>query len=167
MDWSAQELGLIVPNKSVAYYHREKVYFRNTQTLGFYDMAQGTEETPINIYSYCVSVDDTGVYFWDVNQNRFLQIHLEMGRSTTIQAGGDFFNYNSGNLDYTGIASNNKGPCHVINRLNLESGKTPLLFEEANEFFDFDGNWLNISFKQMREQPKPSTLHFLMMWTVG
>jgi hypothetical protein len=47
-----------------------------------------------------------------------------------------------------GISENINGPCHVVNRLNIETGDTITLYEELNEYFDAHGNLIGLTFKQ-------------------
>ncbi len=145
---------LLVPNMSVAYYYMGKVYYCNVRELGVYDIAANSKRTLIKTYTYNVSVDESGIYYLDADKNEVYHMDLDGDTVRVVLQGGDFVNYSSGNLYYMGISSNENGPCHVVNCLNLATNETTQLIEEANEFFDRDGNWLGITFKQWQEHPE-------------
>ena len=67
---------------------------------------------------------------------------------SVILRGGDYFNFTDGNLYYMGISENENGYCHVINRLNVETGETETLYEELNELFDEHGNLIGVTISQ-------------------
>lgn len=153
-DLNGGNLRLLLPDMSVAYYHMGKVYYKDVKELGVYDIAANSKKTLIKTYTHNVSVDESGVYYWDVDKNEFHYIDLADDTDSVILQGGDFFNYSNGNLYYMGMSSNENGPCHIINRLNLAKNETTQLIEEANEYFDSHGNWLGITFKQWNENPE-------------
>ncbi len=153
-DLDGGNLSLLVPDMSVAYYYQGQVYYNNTQELGIYDIPTGSRKTLARTYTNNVSVDNSGIYYWAVDQGEFHHINAADGADSLIMPGGDFFNYSRGTLYYMGIGANEKGPYHVVNRLNLAQKETTLLIEEANEYFDSQGDWLGITFKQWHEHPE-------------
>jgi hypothetical protein len=153
-DLDGTNLTLLVPHMSVAYYFKGKVYYRNVQELGVHDIAADSKKTLAKAYTYNVAVDESGIYYWEEDKSEFRHIDLAGNTDRAILQGGDFFNYSNGTLYYMDIGSNENGPCHIINRLNIAENQTIQLIEEANEFFDFQGNWLGITFKQWNEHPE-------------
>jgi len=153
-DLNGENITLLVPDRTVVYYYMGNVYYNNPQELGVYNIAEKTKKTLVKGRTYNVSVDDSGIYYWAVDKSEFHHIDLTGDTDRVLLKGGDFFNYSKGALYYMGISSNNNGPCHVINRLNLVNNETTLLIEEANEYFDSHGNWLNLTFRQWAEHPE-------------
>jgi hypothetical protein len=49
-----------------------------------------------------------------------------------------------------GIGENANGRCHVIYRLNIETGEKAALYEELNEYFDVHGDLIGVTFEQFR-----------------
>lgn len=57
-DLNGGNLRLLVPDMSVAYYHMGKVYYKNVQELGVYDIAINSTKTLVKTYTHNVSVDE-------------------------------------------------------------------------------------------------------------
>jgi len=153
-DLDGKNFTVLVPDMSVAYYYKGNIYYKNPQELGVYDIAANKEKTLVKGETYNVSVDDSGIYYWAVDNDEFHHMDLTGNTDSLVLEGGDYFNYYQGNLYYIGIGSNENGPCHMINRLNLANKETTILLEEANEYFDLDGNWLGVTFSQWLDHPE-------------
>lgn len=129
----------LVPDAAVAYYYKNKLYFSDVTKLGVYDIASGEGKILKQTYVHNVSVDDSGIYYWAVDEGEYRRMDLDGGNEEPIYKGGDYFNYCDGNLYFMGISENLKGLCHVINRYNIQNNETITLLEESNEFFNAQG----------------------------
>ena len=152
-DLDGGNITLLFPEASLMYYYDGKIYL-GAAPLGVFDIESGEEKILVDTYVYNVSVDDSGIYYWAVNEGEFRFINLEGSNDRLILRGGDFFNYSGGNLYYMGIDVNDNGPCHVINKLDITDGETITLIEEANEFFNAQGEWVGITFQQIYQYPE-------------
>lgn len=152
-DLDGKNMTMIVPDASLMYYYKGKIYLGSKQ-LRVYDIKAGTEKALINTYVHNVSVDDNGIYFWAVDKGEFHHMDLDGGNDRVIIRGGDYFNYCGGNLFYVGISENKNGPCHTVNCLNTATDKTVVLLEEANEYFNAHGEWVGVTLKQFNEHPE-------------
>lgn len=150
-DLDGKNMVMLLQGKTVAYYYKGNIYYKGPQQLGVYNIAKNTEKILVRTGVHNVSIDDSGIYYYDMDKSEFRRMDLNGGGDSTLVRGGDFFNYHQGQLYYVGIGSNENGPCHTVNRLNIESGETTVLMEEANEYFDAHGNWLGITFKEWEE----------------
>ncbi len=153
-DLDGDNFTIFVPDRTVAYYYKGNIYYKNSRELGVYDIASNKEKTLVKGETYNVSVDDSGIYYWAVDKEEFHHIDLAGNTDRVVLKGGDYFNYHDGSLYYIGIGSNENGPCHMINRLNLANNETTVLLEEANEYFDAHGNWLGVTFRQWLDHPE-------------
>ena len=153
-DLDGENFTLLVMDMTVAYYYKGNVYYNNSQELGVYDLVANSGKTLVKGETYNVSVDDSGIYYWAVDKDEFHKLDLTDNADSVVLKGGDYFNYHQGNLYYIGISSNKNGPCHVINHLNLATNETTMLLEEANEYFDAQGDWLGITFRQWLDHPE-------------
>ena len=134
----------------IAYYYDGKIYTRGAteHNFGVYEVKTGEHKILARTYVHNVSVDDSGIYYWAVNEGEFRLIDSG-GNEKTLQQGGDYYNYTRGFLYYMGYGENKNGPCHVINKLNVTTGETTTLYEELNEFFDVHGEFIGVTYKQL------------------
>ena len=147
-DLDGSNLTMLFPEEaSLMYYFKGRIYLGAGQ-LGVLDIDTSEEKILADTYIYNVTVDGTGIYFWAVDNGEFHRMDLDGSNDSIIVRGGDFFNYAGGNLYYMGISENANGPCHVINRLNVETGENVTLYEELNEYFDAHGNLVGVTFRQ-------------------
>lgn len=153
-DLDGGKLTKLIADCYVAYYYNGKIYTKSATAynLGVYDIAADEQIILVQTYVHNVSVDESGVYYWAVDKGEFHCLDLDGGNDRIILRGGDFFNYTSGSLYYMGISENANGPCHVTNRLNLETGEIVTLYEELNEFFDSHGNLIGVTYKQLENE---------------
>jgi hypothetical protein len=149
-DLDGGNMTLLFSEASLMYYYKGRVYLGANQ-LGVYDIETGEEIILTETYIANVSVDDSGIYYWAVDKGEFRRMDLDGNSDNVILQGGDFFNYSGGYLFYMGISENANGPCHVINRLNVETGETITLYEALNELFDDHGNFIGVTLRQFND----------------
>jgi hypothetical protein len=149
-DLDGGNIELLFPDASLMYYYKGKIYLGAGQ-LGVYDIETGEEIILDNSSVHNVSVDETGIYYWVYDENEFRHMDLDGSNRSVIMRGGDFFNYTDGYLYFMGISENANGPCHVINRLSVETGEIVTLYEALNELFDDHGNLIGVTLKQFNE----------------
>lgn len=151
-DLDGKGLTKMISDCYVAYYYDGKVYTLGSRAFDFgvYDIATGEHKVLVQEYVYNVSVDDSGIYYWAVDEGEFRRMNFDGSNVTVILHGGDFFNYTDGNLYYIGLSEDANGSCRVVNQLNVETGETTTLLEELNEYFDANGNLIGVTFKQMQ-----------------
>jgi len=152
-DLDGGNITLLFPEASLMYYYDGKIYL-GAAPLGVFDIESGEEKILVDTYVHNVSVDDSGIYYWAVDEGEFRSINLDGSNDRLILRGGDFFNYSDGNLYYMGIDENDNGPCHVINMMKIATGETTRLIEEANEFFDAQGEWVGVTYQQFFQYPE-------------
>lgn len=144
----------IYPEAWLRYYYGGRVYVERDEFTA-YDLAAGEETTlAAGTLVHSVAVDDSGVYYWAVDAGEYRRCDLDGSNERVLLRGGDYFNYCGGALYYMGIGENENGPCHIVCKLDLASNETTVLLEEANEFFDEEGRWLGVTFKQFQERPE-------------
>jgi predicted small lipoprotein YifL len=149
-DLDGGNMTLLYPKAWMKYYYGGKVYVYTSQLIAL-DIATGEEKAVAPTYIHNVTVDESGIYYWAVNEGEYRQVDLDGTNARVLVKGGDYFNYCDGVLYYTGIGENKNGPCHIVYKLNLDSNEKTVLLEEANEFFDQNGMWLGVTFRQLQE----------------
>ncbi len=137
------EMKLIIPDMKLCYYYDGIVYCSNTQKLCTYDLETGTLSAICEEYTYNVSVNDSGIYFWDVNNDCFCRI--DGVRSTeVIVSGGDFYNLTGTKLYHTGYGGvSSKSPC--ICCVDVETKERERVLSLSDQYFDIDGNLLGLT----------------------
>jgi len=149
-DLDGGNMTLLYSEASLMYYYNGRILLGAGQ-LGVYEIATGEEIILAETYVANVSVDDSGIYFFAVDNNEFRRMDLDGGNDSVILQGGNYFNYTCGYLYYMGIGENANGPCHVVNRLDVRTGETTTLYEALNDLFDWHGNFIGITLKQFNE----------------
>ena len=152
-DLDGGNMALLYPNAWLRYYYGGKVYVYTTQLVAV-DIATGEEQVVAPTYIHNVTVDESGIYYWAVNEGEYRHADLDGSNARVLVKGGDYFNYCGGALYYMGIGENKNGPCHIVYKLNVDSNEKTALYEEANEFFDAHGQWLGVTFRQLQESPE-------------
>ena len=149
-DLDGDRMAMLLADNYVAYYYDGKVYTSGAakHNFGVFDMATGEHKILADTYVHNVSVDETGVYYWAVEEGEFRLID-NGGNEKTIQQGGDYYNYTRGFLYYMGYGENVNGPCHLINKLDITTGEIVTLYEEMNEYFDVHGELIGVTYSQM------------------
>ena len=148
-DLDGSNATLLFSDATLMYYYEGKIYL-GAGMLGVYDIETGEEKVLADTYIADVSVDESGIYYWAVDEGEFRRMDLNGGNDSVILHGGDYFNYTNGYLYYMGISENANEPCYIINRLNVETGETITLHEALNELFDAHGELLGITYRQLQ-----------------
>ena len=146
-DLDGNNVRLLFSEASLMYYYKGKIYI-GAAMLGVYDIETGEEKVLDETYIHDVTVDESGIYYWAVEEGEFRRMDHDGSNRSVVLRGGDFFNYTNGYLYYYGISENANGLCYVINRLDIKTGETETLFEELNEYFDELGNLIGVTFSQ-------------------
>lgn len=137
------EMKLIIPDMKLCYYYDGIVYCSNTQKMCAYDLETGTLSVICEEYTYNVSVNDSGIYFWDVNNDCFCRIDGD-GSTEVIVSGGDFYNLTGSKLYYTGYRGvSSKSPC--IYCVDVETKESERVLSLSDQYFDIDGNLLGLT----------------------
>ena len=71
MELAGSEPILVVPNIQAAAYFDGTLYCRSTNKLIAYDTKTGNTTDICNKYTHNVSVDETDIYYWSVDENTF------------------------------------------------------------------------------------------------
>lgn len=141
---------LLVPNMQVAAYFDGTLYCRSTNKLVAYDTETGNTADICRKYTYNVSVDDTGIYYWSVDENTFCHMDPVSGKERVVLVGGNFFNYSNGKLYYLGYGGeNNNYICMYC--LDIDEGTTSTVLSLSDQYFDSNGNLLGITIEQVRD----------------
>lgn len=146
LDGSTPEL--LVVDMSVAAYYNGVIYCNSTSKLCTYDIQTHTLSDIYNKYTYNVSVDATGIYFWAPDEGLFYHMNYKSSQVNVLVKGGDFFNFTKGKLYYWGYGVNN---CECIKCLNVKSGTTSVVLSLSDQYFDASGNLLGVTTAQVRD----------------
>ncbi|MBV1756442.1 MAG: DUF5050 domain-containing protein [Dethiosulfatibacter sp.] len=130
------DLKKIIPEASMAYYYDEAVYYISNNGLSLWKL---NLETDVNIkltdkYSTYVLVDDTGIYYWSVNEGTFNQMNLDGGDERVVLSGGDYYNTSSQDIYYIKSSDN-----YDLFRLDLETESEERLSSFSSKVFDENG----------------------------
>lgn len=108
MNLNGDKLNKIIPEASMAYYYNEVLYYIANDGLNLWQLDLMTNEhKKINEeYSAYVIVDETGIYYWSVNEGTFIHMNLDGDDEKVVITGGDYYN-KSGNHIYYVKASGN------------------------------------------------------------
>lgn len=141
---------LLVPNMQVAAYFDGTLYCRSKNKLVAYDIGTSNITDICRKYTHNVSVDETGIYFWSVDENTFCHINPKSGKEQVLLTGGDFFNYSNGKLYYLGYGGDNFN-YSCIYCLDIAKDTTSTVLSLSDQYFDTSGNLLGITIEQVRD----------------
>ena len=149
-DLDGGEMDKIIADCYVEYYYDGKIYTSGVKNFDFgvFDAKTGEYKLLAKTYAHYVSVDESGIYYWAVNEGEYRCIDYD-GGERVIVSGGDFYNYTDGFLYYVGVGENENGPCHIVYKMNVKTGEKQELYKELNEFFDIHGDLIGVTYKQM------------------
>ena len=148
MSLDGGDLKLLVENMRVASYYRGVIYCNAVNTLFAYDLQTGELSEICEKYTHNVSVDETGVYYWSVDENTFCLIDNNGGEETVLLTGGDYFNYDKGKLFYKYYSENYEYECIYCFDVNTKIQEVVLAL--SDQYFDLHGNLLGITIAQLR-----------------
>jgi hypothetical protein len=148
LDGSEPEL--LVPDMDVKYYYDGRIYCSTVSQFSVYDIASGTLTPICEEYVYNVSVDDTGIYYWSVDENAFRRRDLDGGNKSVVLQGGDFFNYSDGKLYYMGYGGDNYD-YFCLYRLDTATGEASARLSLSGEFYADDGTPKGYTLVDLRE----------------
>lgn len=148
LDGRAPEL--LVEDMQVAAYYEGVLYCRSTNKLCAYDMQTGALSNICEKYAHNVSVDETGIYYWAVDENTFCHIDFKSGKEQVLLSGGDFFNYTEGKLYYLGYGGDNYD-YNCIYCFDVNNGTTFAVLSLSDQCFDISGNLLGVTIAQVRD----------------
>lgn len=136
MKTDGSALEKIVPEASMAYYHDEVVYFISKDGLNLWQLDLGTNESKklTDKYSAYVVVDDTGIYYWSVNEGTYNHKDLNGGTDSIVLRGGDYYNTSADKVYYIKSGDN-----YDVFELNLNTETELRLSSFSSEVFDEHG----------------------------
>ena len=140
---------LLVADMQVAAYYEGVLYCRSVNRLCAYNMQTGTLSNICEKYTHNVCVDETGIYYWAVDENNFCHTDSS-GQEQALLTGGDFFNYADGRLYYFGYGGNNHD-YYCIYCLDVNTATTVAVLSLSDQCFDNSGNLLGITIAQVRD----------------
>lgn len=150
MELAGGEPMLLVPNMQVATFFDGILYCKSPDKLIAYDMETGNTTDICNKYTHNVSADETGIYYWSVDENTFCHFDLRSGKEQVILTGGDFFNYANGKLYYLGYGGENNN-YNCVYCLDVDKDTTSAVLSLSDQYFDTSGNLLGITIEQVRD----------------
>lgn len=147
LDGSKQEL--LVADMQVAAYYDGVLYCRSTDKLCAYDLQTGELSDICGKYTHNVCADETGIYYWSVNENTFCHMDYAV-HENVLMTGGDFFNYTDGKLYYLGYGGDNHDYSCVY-CLDINDGKESAVLSLSDQCFDSSGNLLGVTIAPVRD----------------
>lgn len=126
----------IVPEASMAYYHDEAVYYISKDGLNLWQLDLETDESKelTDKYSAYVVVDDTGIYYWSVNEGTYNHMDLDGSVDSVVLRGGDYYNTSADKVYYIKSGDN-----YDVFELNLNTETEIRLSTFSSEVFDEHG----------------------------
>ncbi|GHU49644.1 hypothetical protein FACS1894127_3370 [Clostridia bacterium] len=99
---------LLLRDVRLNYYYDNCIYYTLPPVFSLwkYDLQSGDRTQLTDVYSHYISVDDSGVYYWDVNNGSYNQIKTD-GTENALVIGGDHFNYCDGSVYYMKLGYDN------------------------------------------------------------
>jgi hypothetical protein len=79
-------------------------------------------------------VDDTGIYYWSVNEGTFNQMNLDGSDDRVVLSGGDYYNKSERNIYFIKAGGN-----YDVYELNLDTETETRLSLFSSEIFDENG----------------------------
>jgi hypothetical protein len=131
-----RDLKKIIPEATMAYYYDEAVYYISNNGLSLWKLDLETDEDQklTDNYSAYVVVDDTGIYYWSVNEGTYNQMNLEGGDERVVLSGGDYYNKFSQYIYFIKSGEN-----YDLFELDLETETEERLSSFSSEVFDESG----------------------------
>ena len=148
-DLDGSNKNLIAENLYVAAYYDGILYCRDTKSLYAVNAVTGTTDKIFVGYTHNIAVDDSGIYFWAVDDGTYCRIDNN-GNKTIIHDGGDFFTYANGKLYYWGYGGDNFD-YDCIYCLDTVSNQTKTVLSLSPQYFDAAGNDLGITIRDLRD----------------
>lgn len=148
-DLDGSNKNLIAENLYVAAYYDGILYCRDTKSLYAVNAVTGTTDKIFVGYTHNIAVDDSGIYFWAVDDGTYCRIDNN-GNKTIIHDGGDFFTYANGKLYYWGYGGDNFD-YDCIYCLDTVSNQTKTVLSLSPQYFDAVGNDLGITIRDLRD----------------
>ena len=135
MTTDGKNIEKILEDCKLVYYFKDELYCSDIRTLFKYSLA--TEQTLELENSQCeyITVDETGVYYWDVDANGFYWMDHMGIEKELIVSNGDFYNYSSGSLYYVQSGGN-----YDVYFFNVETGEKRRATEFVGYPYDVHGN---------------------------
>ena len=85
-------------------------------------------------YSAYVIVDETGIYYWSVNEGTFNHMELDGSDESVVITGGDYYNKLGNHIYYVKASGN-----YDLYEFDIETGTEVRLSSFSSEFFDENG----------------------------
>lgn len=148
-DLDGSNKNLIAENLYVAAYYDGILYCRDTKSLYAVNAVTGTTDKIFVGYTHNIAVDDSGIYFWAVDDRTYCRIDNN-GNKTILHDGGDFFTYANGKLYYWGYGGDNFD-YDCIYCLDTVSNQTKTVLSLSPQYFDAAGNDLGITIRDLRD----------------
>jgi hypothetical protein len=136
MGTGGSDLKMIIPEASMAYYHDDVVYYIAKDGLKLWqlDLVTGEQRKLTDTHSAYVVVDDTGIYYWSVNEGTFNQMNLDGSDDRVVLSGGDYYNKSERNIYFIKAGGN-----YDVYELNLDTETETRLSLFSSEIFDENG----------------------------
>lgn len=148
-DLDGSNKNLIAENLYVAAYYDGILYCRDIKSLYAVNAVTGTTDKIFVGYTHNIAVDDSGIYFWAVDDRTYCRIDNN-GNKTILHDGGDFFTYANGKLYYWGCGGDNFD-YDCIYCLDTVSNQTKTVLSLSPQYFDAAGNDLGITIRDLRD----------------
>ena len=148
-DFDGSNKNLIAENLYVAAYYDGILYCRDTKSLYAVNAVTGTTDKIFVGYTHNIAVDDSGIYFWAVDDGTFCRIDNN-GNKTVLHSGGDFFTYADVELYYWSYGGENFD-YDCIYCLDTVSNQTKTVLSLSPQYFDAAGNDLGITIRDLRD----------------
>jgi hypothetical protein len=134
LDGSGSEL--LISGAMLAYFYNNCIYYTPSPdwTLWKYDLRNGENVRLTDVYAANVSVDESGVYYWSVNDNSYNRIAPD-NTETILVTNGDRFNYCNGGVYYMKNGYNN----YNYYRYDVAAARNEAITNFTGEIFDGSG----------------------------
>ncbi len=130
-------LELLISGMSLRTYYNGVIYCDDVDNLYSFDLRNRELKKIVEEYTYYVSADDNGIYFWQPNKGEYCMLDKN-GEIKTLVKGGDYFTKYRDKVYFVAYSKDERY-ADCIYYKDLKSGTEKKLYEFSDQYYDLEG----------------------------